>query len=81
MRAEMRRWRGEVAHRRSGPEPEVIKKGKKEEEGEAGAESRRRSSRASCFWVRLGNPGEEYDTPHNAGFMVVDRLAEMYESA
>ena len=29
--------------------------------------------------VGLGNPGEEYaDTPHNAGFMVVDRLAEMY---
>jgi PTH1 family peptidyl-tRNA hydrolase len=29
--------------------------------------------------VGLGNPGEEYaSTPHNAGFMVVDRLAEMY---
>jgi len=28
----------------------------------------------------LGNPGEEYaDTPHNLGFMVVDRLAEMYK--
>src|SRR3989442_11726691 len=27
----------------------------------------------------LGNPGEEYaDTPHNAGFMVVDRLGEMH---
>jgi len=27
----------------------------------------------------LGNPGEEYaGTPHNLGFMVVDRLAEMY---
>ena len=30
--------------------------------------------------VGLGNPGEEYaETPHNAGFMVVDRLAEMYK--
>ena len=29
--------------------------------------------------VGLGNPGEEYaGTPHNAGFKVVDRLAEMY---
>jgi peptidyl-tRNA hydrolase, PTH1 family len=28
----------------------------------------------------LGNPGEEYaGTPHNLGFMVVDRLAEMYQ--
>jgi PTH1 family peptidyl-tRNA hydrolase len=27
----------------------------------------------------LGNPGEEYaGSPHNLGFMVVDRLAEMY---
>jgi PTH1 family peptidyl-tRNA hydrolase len=27
----------------------------------------------------LGNPGEEYaHTPHNLGFMVADRLAEMY---
>jgi PTH1 family peptidyl-tRNA hydrolase len=27
----------------------------------------------------LGNPGEQYaETPHNAGFKVVDRLAEMY---
>jgi len=31
------------------------------------------------FVVGLGNPGEEYEnTPHNLGFMVVDRLAESH---
>jgi PTH1 family peptidyl-tRNA hydrolase len=30
--------------------------------------------------VGLGNPGKEYEnTPHNLGFMVVDRLAESHE--
>ena len=33
------------------------------------------------MWIiaGLGNPGEEYKlTPHNLGFMVIDRLAEAH---
>ena len=60
-------------------EPEVIKKGKKEEEAASRGERARRSSAAMFLVAGLGNPGEEYaDTPHNLGFMVVDRLAEMH---
>ena len=96
-------------------EPEVIKKGKQEVEGEEGAEAAREGRKAgeegkevdrrswpssvvrsvtACCWelgnlgawarsygvkliVGLGNPGIEYQfTPHNLGFLAIDRIAE-----
>ena len=66
-------------------EPEVIKKGKQETEGEAARGRRRRKGRevreeevsVVKLIVGLGNPGIEYQfTPHNMGFLAVDRIAE-----
>ena len=67
-------------------EPEVIKKGKQEAEGEAaeggdkaeeGREGREEEVSAVKLIVGLGNPGIEYQfTPHNMGFLAVDRIAE-----
>ena len=68
-------------------EPEVIKKGKQETEGEAaeggdkasreGREGREEEVSAVKLIVGLGNPGIEYQfTPHNLGFLAVDRIAE-----
>jgi peptidyl-tRNA hydrolase, PTH1 family len=42
-----------------------------------GAESQTKSREAPFLVVGLGNPGPEYFwTPHNAGFMAIDRIAE-----
>ena len=73
----------------AGAEPEVIKKGKKDEaharrsgcqeEVTFGAASRvpRGPRRRGVFCIAgLGNPGSRYEaTPHNAGFWVVDEVA------
>ena len=69
---------------RDAAEPEVIKKGKQETEGEAAAQGGRkrprrprRRSRLVKLIVGLGNPGIEYQfTLHNLGFLAVDRIAE-----
>ena len=35
--------------------------------------------KSSFWWSVLGIPGEEYEfTPHNLGFLVIDRLAESH---
>ncbi len=37
------------------------------------------SAASRCLVVGLGNPGPEYElTPHNLGFLVIDRLSEQY---
>ena len=72
----------EAAVAAAAAEPEVIKKGKKEEAGarQEGREGQEEvSSDAPCAVAdcRSGQSGPEYErTPHNLGFLVIDRLAE-----